>query len=582
MDASGASPNDGLDEATAATEILSSSGLAPKPPIIKAKPKTPPPYQAATLGSASAATSTSYLTTTEISSPREAMLLQESQRMRFFTMFAAAMSAVLCVLIPALDGDPLATNLHLATTALTVVVTLSLRFLLKDDTKYRPWIGVVAGLTAVTAVNTGFYFWGVSSAVCLVIPIGVYFFALNESVAGALAIYVYGATGHAMLSILQLTNVIPDASLVRPVQKGTISDIGMLLALQAAFLGAFIMARALRKASLSTMEQLDRAVRNIAQREALLNEARDELARVGRVGDPGRFSEQVIGSYTLGVILGRGAMGDVYEATNKATGELAAVKLLNTEAMRNKELVGRFYRELDIASSLHVENVVRVLEHADADSPLPYLAMERLSGSTLSSKLRKHGPMTTKQAVPLLQALARGIDAAHEGGIIHRDLKPQNVFAHREEGHVIWKILDFGVSKLVSQDGTLTQGKLVGTPSYMAPEQASSGQVDHRADLYSIAVLLYRVVTGRPAFVGPSIPAIMQSVTSTMPPSPSHLADLGPDFDFFFAIGMAKKASDRFTSGAEMAKAFEAACKGELPVELRNRASALLAKMPWT
>ena len=583
-----AQPTENIDlgEETSATELL-----APETPTVGGPPTARPLRESSpTLrrahvdkhpGTSIGTRGGTYLTTNAISSPREAMLLQESQRMRFFTMFAAAMSAVLCVLIPLLDGDPLATKIHLTATALSVVVTLTLRVILRDDTSYRPWMGVVAGLAAASAVATGFYFWGVASAVCLVVPIGVYFFALNESIAGALLIYCYGASGHALLSIAQLADWIPDASLVRPVHQTVFSDVGMLLALQSAFLGAFIMARALRKASFHTLEQLDRAVRNIAQREALLLEARDELARVGRVGDPGRFTEQVLGSYSLGAILGRGAMGDVYEAVHTTTGAPAAVKLLNTEAMRNKELVDRFYRELDIASSLDVENVVRVLEHADADAPLPYLAMERLSGSTLSSMLRKHGPMTVAKMMPLLEALARGIDAAHAKGIVHRDLKPQNIFAHRHGGHVVWKILDFGVSKLVSQDGTLTQGKLVGTPSYMAPEQAIAAVVDHRADLYSIAVLLYRVVTGRPAFSGPSVPAIMHRVATTMPPKPSVLAEIGEDFDVVFAIGMAKNPSDRFESGEEMSQAFAAAHKGALSAQLRARGDALMLSHPW-
>ncbi len=573
----------GLDESTAATEIL--SGAEAIAPNATATPKTVVPgLRASEASHTTAPTShgnTSYLTTKQISSPQEAMLLQESQRMRFFTVFAAAMAAVLCFLIPALHGDPLATKIHLATTALTVVVTLTLRIILTDETKYRPWMGVLAGLTAATAVVTGFYFWGVSSAVCLVVPIGVYFFALNESITGTLIIYFYGASGHAALSLLQLSDIIPDASLVRPVKKDTVSDIGILLALQAAFFGAFIMARALRKASLATMEQLDKAVRNIAQREALLNEARDELARAVRVGDPGRFSEQVIGSYQLGVILGRGAMGDVYEATHTETGELAAVKLLNTEGMRDKELVHRFYRELDIASSLDIDNVVRVLEHSTPDAPLPYLAMERLSGSTLSSKLRKHGPMKVADTIPLLLALTQGIDAAHNKGIVHRDLKPQNIFAHQDSGHTVWKILDFGVSKLVSNDGTLTQGKLVGTPAYMAPEQATTGTVDHRADIYSIAVLLYRVLTGRPAFSGASIPAIMHNVAKSMPPSPSSISDLSKEFDLFFAIGMAKNPNDRFTSAQEMFRAFQATHASKLSDELKNRGRALITKTPW-
>lgn len=569
------------------TEVLTLEGIEASEPPSAWPALAPGPGahrggETATTRAPGSSTRATYLTTAEVTSPQEAMLLQESQRMRFFTVFAAAMAALLCVLIPSLPGDPFATGLHLATTALTVVVTLAIRLALSDDTKYRPWMGLTAGLTALTAVVTGFYFWGVSSAVCLVVPISVYFFALNESMPGAIAIYAYGATGHAVLSILQLAEVIPDASLVRPIRPSPASDIGMLLALQGAFLGAFILARALRKSSLESFEQLDRAVRNIAHREALLNEARDELARAGRIGDPGRFTGQVIGSYALGVILGRGAMGDVYEAVHTSTGDPAAVKLLNTGAMRNKELVRRFYRELKIASSLQVANVVRVLEYADANAPLPYLVMERLTGTTLSAQLRSHGQMTPARAADLLEALTLGIDAAHAKGIVHRDLKPQNVFAHRDSGHLSWKILDFGVSKLTSEDGTLTQGKLVGTPSYMSPEQAAGNAIDHRTDLYSIAVMLYRVLTGRPAFSGPSVPVIMASVVSSMPPKPSRIANLGADFDCFFSIAMAKNPLDRFSSGQELFSAFEAAATGSLASALRNRALVLMATTPWS
>lgn len=574
-----------FEEETASTEVLTLEGVTTSEDSSASPvpaPAAPRNEEAATTRAPGTSTRATYLTTSEVTSPLEAMLLQESQRMRFFTVFASAMSAILCVLIPALPGDPFATTLHLTTTALAVVVTLAIRLVLSDDTKYRRWMGLTAGLTAVTAVVTGFYFWGVSSAVCLVVPIGVYFFALNESMPAAIAIYAYGACGHAVLSILQLAEVIPDASLVRPVHPSLASDIGMLLALQGAFLGAFILARALRKSSLASLEQLDRAARNIAHREALLSEARDELARAGRIGDPGRFTGQVIGSYTLGVILGRGAMGDVYEATHTNTGEAAAVKLLNTGAMRNEELVRRFYRELDIASSLQVDNVVRVLEHADSNAPLPYLAMERLTGTTLSAQLRSHGQMTPTRASDLLEALTRGIDAAHAKGIVHRDLKPQNVFAHRDSGHLSWKILDFGVSKLTSQDGTLTQGKLVGTPSYMSPEQAAGKAVDHRTDLYSIAVMLYRVLTGRPAFSGPSVPVIMASVASSMPPKPSRIANLGEDFDCFFSVAMAKNPRDRFDSGQELFAAFQAAADASLPSDLRNRALVLMATTPWS
>ncbi len=554
------SSGNGLDEATEATRIIAPTSE----PVTADSPNT-----------------RAFLPGADIRSPREAMLQQEVQRMRLFTMFAGAMSAVLCFVIPALPGDPLATRIHLVTNVVTVLVTLWLRFLLTEDSNYKQWMGLMAGLVAGTAVTTGFYYWGAASSVCLVIPIGVYFFALNESISGALLIYLYGAGGHALVSVLQIAGLIPDVGIVRPVHKSIVSDIGMLFALQSAFLASFIMARALRRSSMGTLQRLEHAIRDVTQREALLNEAKDELARIGRVGDPGRFSEQVIGSYRLGVILGRGSMGDVYEAVHTESGEPAALKLLSSEAMRNKELVSRFYRELDISSSLDAINIVQVLEHAGTDAPMPYLAMERLNGMTLAALLRKNGPMTVAQAIPLLQALAHGIDAAHAQGIIHRDLKPQNIFAHKESGLVIWKILDFGVSKLAGHQGTLTQDKLVGTPAYMAPEQALGGFTDHRADLYSIAVLLYRVLTGRPAFTGVSIPVIIQNVATAMPPRPSSMADLTPDLDLVLGIAMAKNPMDRFASGEEMYEALQAAAEGCLPTKLRARGMTLASRNPW-
>jgi serine/threonine-protein kinase len=207
--------------------------------------------------------------------------------------------------------------------------------------------------------------------------------------------------------------------------------------------------------------------------------------------------------------------------------------------------------------------------------------MERLRGETLSARLREKGRMSLPEAMQLLDDLTRGIGAAHAQGIVHRDLKPQNVFAHHSDGLIVWKILDFGVSKLLSEDGTLTHGRLVGTPSYMAPEQASGSEVDHRADLYSIVVVLYRALTGRPAFTGPSLPVLMRNVSDIMPPAPSHIAELPDDIDLVFAIGMAKRPDDRFDEARALHEAFRAAHEGSLGAQLRRRGERLVEAMPW-
>ena len=146
----------------------------------------------------------------------------------------------------------------------------------------------------------------------------------------------------------------------------------------------------------------------------------------------------------------------------------------------------------------------------------------------------------------------------------------------------MWKILDFGVSKLVDRGGTLTHGHIVGTPGYMAPEQAvADGSVDQRADLYALGVIAYRVLTGRPAFTGRDVPAILHAVVYDTPPRPSEIAPIPEELDAVLAIAMAKRAADRFEDADQLAAAFAAAAAGTLDRTLRDRADALLRANPW-
>jgi serine/threonine-protein kinase len=257
------------------------------------------------------------------------------------------------------------------------------------------------------------------------------------------------------------------------------------------------------------------------------------------------------------------------------TGEAAAVKLLTTDAIGNPELVARFLRELEIAKSLAVDNVVKVLEVPQSLNELPYLAMERLRGETLDDTLRRKPRLVPADAVDLIRGVGRGIAAAHAAGIIHRDLKPRNIFGHVVDETTTWKILDFGVSKLTDHGATLTQGNLIGTPGYMAPEQARGDDVDQRADLYALGAIAYRVLTGRPPYTGRDVPAILRAVVYETPPRPSEIAPLTEDFDRVLAIAMAKRATNRFANAGELVAAFEAALAGTLSPELRRRADAV-------
>jgi serine/threonine-protein kinase len=177
--------------------------------------------------------------------------------------------------------------------------------------------------------------------------------------------------------------------------------------------------------------------------------------------------------------------------------------------------------------------------------------------------------------------IAAGLEAAREAGIVHRDLKPHNVFhAEAGDGQRVWKILDFGVSKS-GGTGTLTKGHVVGTPAYMAPEQARGEDVDHRADVYSLAAILYRAVTGHPAFTGKDVPTTLYDVVYRVPTQPSILAALPADVDRVLALGLAKDVRDRFATAAELARWFASAVDEGLSHEQRRRADDVMQKAPW-
>jgi serine/threonine-protein kinase len=168
--------------------------------------------------------------------------------------------------------------------------------------------------------------------------------------------------------------------------------------------------------------------------------------------------------------------------------------------------------------------------------------------------------------------------------VVHRDLKPQNLFlSETKTGRTIWKILDFGVSKLQGSAGTLTQHAVVGTPGYMSPEQAQGTAADRRSDIFSLGAVAYRALTGRPPFSGTDTPQILFEIVYKNPIRPSELLPTLPrDVDLALAIALAKRPEDRFSSAFEFAEAFVHASRGRLPLEVRKRARAVLAKYPWS
>ncbi len=398
--------------------------------------------------------------------------------------------------------------------------------------------------------------------------------------------------GRRLARVVLVGSVLPIAVLGSAIAAGWLEDPGLLSATSqlgpigleviVVLFNVFLVlvydhARSARELMVASLRERDDAVRRASHREALFLEARHDLERALRAGGLGRFTDQMLGSYKLGAVLGRGGMGEVYEATHVATGDVAAVKMLLPEVLALPHYVRRFLREVRVASSLDSPHIVRVLEVGAESAPLPYLAMERLHGEDLAQLLRREGRLEPAAVVELVRQVARGLAVAAEAGIVHRDLKPQNLFLVAGDAP-LWKILDFGVSKLLEGEGLLTDGEAVGTPVYMAPEQARGGVVDTRADLYALGAIAYRALTGHQPFKGGAAAEILLAVASTMPQRPSSLAALPREVDAVLAIAMAKATADRFASAAELADALEAALAGRLHETMHARAARV---MPW-
>jgi serine/threonine-protein kinase len=211
--------------------------------------------------------------------------------------------------------------------------------------------------------------------------------------------------------------------------------------------------------------------------------------------------------------------------------------------------------------------------------------MELLEGTDLGALLRKRTTLPIDEASALLDDVARGLAVAHGAGIIHRDLKPSNLFQVQPaegKGKPIWKILDFGVSRLRGSRGTLTEGAVVGTPGYMSPEQAQGKDVQATADVFSLGAVLYRALTGRRPFGGSDVPQILYQVVFAQPPRPRDVVPSLPrDVEAVLAIALAKRPSERFASAQDFATAFRWAIKGRLPEKLRARAHDIVTVQPW-
>ena len=266
------------------------------------------------------------------------------------------------------------------------------------------------------------------------------------------------------------------------------------------------------------------------------------------------IGDRIDGKYEIVRLLGEGGMGAVYEGLNTRIHRRVAIKVLHASVASNDEAMKRFEREAQAAGRIGSEHIVEVLDLGDLPGGERYMVMEFLEGEPLSARIAR-GRMAPREIAPLIANMLAGIEAAHRAGIIHRDLKPDNVFLLSRGDFV--KIVDFGISKFnaMGSEFSMTRtGAVMGTPYYMAPEQAKGGKdVDHRVDVYAAGVILYQAVVGAVPFDAGTFNELLFKIVLETPPSISKvIPDIDPAFVAIVERAMARDLSERYASAAEL------------------------------
>lgn len=263
-----------------------------------------------------------------------------------------------------------------------------------------------------------------------------------------------------------------------------------------------------------------------------------------------------LGTYRILKILGHGGMGVVYLAEDTKLKRRVAIKAMLPKLAASSSAGQRFLREAQTMASLKHDHIVTIYQ-VDEDRGVPFLAMEFLLGQPLDQRLATETRLPLKEIVRIGREMAEGLGAAHEVGLIHRDIKPGNIWIEAPRGRV--KILDFGLARAADQDSNLTQqGAMVGTPAFMAPEQAKGQKLDARCDLFSLGVVLYRLCTGRQPFVGNDAISTIMAVAMHDPLPPMRIRDeVPPELSDLVMRLLEKDPAKRIASAREVVEALQ-------------------------
>lgn len=314
---------------------------------------------------------------------------------------------------------------------------------------------------------------------------------------------------------------------------------------------------------------------NTVDGEAFASAASGVETRIGSIVD----------KYTIVRVLGQGGMGAVYEARHAKLARRFAIKFLLPDVAANAEVLRRFENEAKAAGGLEHPNLAAVTDFGRAADGSPYLVMEFLQGEDCAKLLRRLGPLPFYRATNIVLQSCRGLAVAHKAAIVHRDLKPENLFlTDAGDGSDLIKVLDFGIAKLQQSDASLATGtgSTFGTAYYMSPEQArGAGEVDQRADVWSLGVVLYELLSGHKPFEGEQFLHVIHQILSVDPPPLATLrSGLPPKLVTVVQRAMAKSVAERFPSVIAFADALAPFVREGASVAPPRRSQGASATIP--
>ncbi|MBX3348906.1 MAG: serine/threonine protein kinase [Nitrospira sp.] len=273
-------------------------------------------------------------------------------------------------------------------------------------------------------------------------------------------------------------------------------------------------------------------------------------------------SPSTLGRYKVLRELGRGAMGVVYLGKDPTIQRFVAIKTMrldeNDDSDTLQEMKARFFREAESTGRLSHPNIVTIFD-AGEEGPLGYIAMELLEGTTLKDWSRKPKLLSFEQVISIVATVAEAMDYAHQQGVVHRDIKPANIMLTKEQ---VIKIMDFGIAKMAMSAKTQTN-IVMGTPTYMSPEQIAGKKVDGRSDMFSLAVVMFELLTGRPPFLADNVSALLFAIAQTPHPSLKTLRpDLPPTVKTVIDRALQKDPAQRYRRASEFATALRSCTQG--------------------